>query len=64
METDLEFYTRMLVEELQAARRAKNPAVRRAHERLASTYALQMHRLENTPTLVTPSRLQPLPIAA
>ncbi len=58
METDLDFYTRSMVEALQAARRAKTPESRRRCEQLARTYAMQVHRLENTPTLVTPPQLR------
>jgi hypothetical protein len=66
METDLDFYTRSMVEALQAARRATCPEARRAHERLANTFAIQVRRLQATPTMVTPPqlRLRPLQLAA
>ena len=66
METDLDFYARCMVEALQAARRTASPEARRAYERLAQTFALQVHKAENTPTLITPEplRLRPLPLAA
>ena len=58
METDLQYYTRSMVEALQAARSAATPEVRRAQERLARTFAMQVYKLENTPTIVTPARLR------
>jgi hypothetical protein len=66
METDLDFYTRCMVEALQAARRTTSPEARRCYEQLARTFALQVHKVENTPTLVTPEplRLRPLKLAA
>ncbi len=66
METDLEFYTRCMVEALQAARRTTSAEARRCYEKLATTFALQAHKAENTPTLVTPEplRLRPLKLAA
>jgi hypothetical protein len=66
METDLDFYTRCMVEALQAARRASSPEARRGYERLAQAFAMQAHKAENTPTLVTPEplRLRPLQLAA
>ena len=66
METDLQYYTRSMVEALQAARSAPTPEVRRAHERLARTFAMQVYRVENTPTMVTPApqRLRPARLAA
>lgn len=66
METDLQYYTRSMVEALQAARSAGTPEVRRMHERLARTFAMQVYKLENTPTLVTPAplRLRPVQLAA
>ena len=66
METDLEFYTRRMVEALQAARRATSPEARRGYEKLAQTYVLQVHKAENMPTMITPEslRLRPLKLAA
>jgi hypothetical protein len=66
METDLQFYTRSMVEALHAARSAATPEMRRAHERLAKTFAMQIYRLENSPTVRTsePLRLRPLRLAA
>ncbi len=66
METDLDFYTRCMVEALQAARRTSSPEARRCYEQLARTFALQVHKVENTPTVVTPGplRLRPLQLAA
>lgn len=66
METDLDFYTRCMVEALQAARRATSPEGRRCYEQLARTFAMQVHKVENTPTVVTPERLRlrPLRLAA
>lgn len=66
METDLEFYTRSMVEALQAARRTTSPEARRGYEKLARTYALQVHKAENMPAMITPEplRLRPLPMAA
>ena len=66
METDLDFYTRCMVEALQAARRASSPAARRGYEQLARTFAMQVHKVESTPTVVTaePLRLRPLKLAA
>ena len=65
METDLDYYTRSMVEALQVARRASSPEVRRMHEQLASTFAMQLYRLEATPTAVTPElRLRPSRLAA
>ncbi len=66
METDLEYYTRAMVEALQSARRAATPEARRCYERLANTFAMQLYRLEATPTVVTPAplRLKPLRLAA
>src|SRR3546814_2806556 len=51
METDLQYYTRRVVEELRAARRATTPEARRTHEQRATAFTLQMHRIENTPSL-------------
>ncbi len=65
METDLDFYTRALVQELRAARRAVSRQQRIAHERRAAAYRLQLQRLAGTPTAMRPDlRLKPLPIAA
>ena len=66
METDLAYYTRSLVEARLAARRAATPEARRNYERLANTFAIQVRRVEATPTLVTPEplRLRPLKMAA
>ncbi len=66
METDLDFYTRCMVEALQAARRTSSPQARRCYEQLARTFAMQVHKVENTPTVVTPERLRlrPLQLAA
>ena len=58
METDLQYYTRSMVEALQKARSAETPEVRRQQERLAEAFAMQVYRLENTPTVVTPARLR------
>lgn len=49
METDLQYYTRRVVEELRAARCASTSEARRAHEQRATAFTLQMHRIENTP---------------
>ncbi len=66
METDLDYYTRCMVEALQLARTTNSPKARRHYEQLARTFAMQVHKAENTPALVTPPplRLQPLRIAA
>ena len=66
METDLEFYTRCMIEALQSARRTTSPEARRRFEQLASAFTLQVHKAENTPTAVTPEplRLRPLKLAA
>ena len=66
METDLAFYTRCMIDALHAARRTTCPDVRDSYERLARTFALQVHKAETTPTLVTPEplRLRPLQLAA
>jgi hypothetical protein len=65
METDLQYYTRLVIEELRAARRADVPERRRAHELRANAFTLQMHRLENMPVASNPGlRLRPLPLAA
>jgi hypothetical protein len=66
METDLDYYTRCMVEALQLARGSTSPNARRHYEQLARTFAMQVHKAENTPALVTPQtlRLQPLKIAA
>lgn len=65
MDTDLDFYTQALCRELRAALAARSLEQRRAHERLASAYRLQLQRLACSPTSVTPElRLKPLPIAA
>lgn len=66
METDLEYYTRLTVEELKAARRALTAEARRLHERRATAFTLQMHRLENTPAPPNNpvTRLRPAMLAA
>jgi hypothetical protein len=66
METDLEFYTRCMVEALQNARRTTSPEARRGYEQLARTFTLQVHKAENMPTAITPEplRLRPLKLAA
>ena len=65
METDLQYYTRLVIEELRTARRADAPERRRAHELRANAFTLQMHRLENMPAASNPQiRLRPLPLAA
>lgn len=66
LETDLQYYTRLTVEELQAARRADTPETRRVHERRATAFILQMHRLENTPALTSNprTRLRPARLVA
>ena len=65
METDLQYYPRLVIEELRAARRADAPERRRAHELRANAFTLQMHRLENMPAASNPQiRLRPLPLAA
>ena len=66
METDLEFYTKAMVEALQTARRATTPEVRRQQELLAKTFAMQVYRLQATPEVVTAPqlRLRPLRLAA
>ncbi len=66
METDLDFYARCLLQAREAARLATSPEARRCYERLARTFALQVHKVETTPTLVTPEplRLRPLKLAA
>lgn len=66
MNTDLDFYTHRLCEARRAAAAARDAGERRAQERLAGAYALQVQRLGHTPTLVTPDRLRlrPLAIAA
>jgi len=78
METDLQYYTRLALDEMRAARRAADNDLRRAHERRAasndlrraherraSAFTLRMHRLESTPASISPlTRLQPLALAA
>jgi hypothetical protein len=66
MESDLQYYTRLAVEELKAARRADNPEARRVHESRATAFILQMHRIENTPALASNpvTRLRPVSLAA
>ncbi len=66
METDLDFYTRSMVEALRAARAATSPEARRCYERLAQTFAMQMHRVENSSAIATQPqlRLRPLQLAA
>lgn len=65
METDLQYYTRLVIEELRAARGADAPEKRRAHELRANAFTLQMHRLENMSTASNPAiRLRPLSLAA
>ncbi len=66
METDLEFYTRCMIEALKAARRTTSPAARRRYEQLAWAFTLQVHKAENTPAAITPEplRLRPLRLAA
>ncbi|HEX8442074.1 MAG TPA: hypothetical protein VF631_00335 [Allosphingosinicella sp.] len=66
METDLEFYTRCMIEALQSARRATSLDARRRYEQLARAFTLQVHKAENTPTRVTPEplRLRPLHLTA
>ena len=66
METDLDYYTRCMVEALQLARRTGCTKARRHYDQLEQTFAMQVHKAENTPALVTPQplRLQPLRLAA
>jgi hypothetical protein len=66
METDLQYYTRLAIEELKAARGAATPEARRLHERRATAFTLQMHRLENTPAPASNpvTRLRPATLAA
>lgn len=66
METDLQYYTRLIIEELRAARRAGSANERRAHEQRATAFTLQMHRIENTPAAKAnpAARLRPALLAA
>ncbi len=65
MDTDLEFYTKALCQELRSAREAQSPEEKRVHERLAAAYRLQLQWVSLTPAAVHPElRLKPLPIAA
>lgn len=51
METDLQYYTRRLLEERRAARVATSAIRRHVHQRRAGAFELQLNRLAASPML-------------
>ncbi len=65
MDTDLQYYTRMIIEQRSLAMLATSAEQRRAHERRAEAFRLQMQRLSAEAAASAPeTRLRPLPLAA